>query len=258
MPALKADLPDHLYWLTEKVEQLVRPGAFLVHSERHKKTRQPLTPAPQGSTFTNGEADFPVDAPWVANAKSVPSMAGNGWMSHPYDGESFYLQLNLEDIPAEIRPQYPQLPAVGVVWVTIDLSDSDKGWQGFAYWDPRPASEIQWLPRRETASQPTASHFVLRDTLTFATDATLPEISKDYREGGLCGDYDNWRQDHYGGGWRDGNVQVGGWLHPIQGDTDEARKTLLVALEDQGFGDCGAIYLHYSPERGFFVQVWTH
>lgn len=36
----------------------------------------------------------------------------------PYDGESFYLQLNLAEIPAAVRK--PEWPAVGVVWVLID------------------------------------------------------------------------------------------------------------------------------------------
>ena len=44
-------------------------------------------------------------------------------------------------------------------------------------------------------------------------------------------------------------------MHPLQGDCDTERKTLVCSLYDQGFGDCGAVYLHYSPERGFFAYA---
>lgn len=254
---LKAHLPDHLYWLTEKVESLVRPAAFLIAGERHRKTRVPVKPAPLGGTFTDGEPDIPALAPWAAAARSVPARAGTGWMSNPYDGESFVLQLNLQDIPAEVRPQYPDLPAVGVVWVTIDLSCAARGWKGYAYFDPRPAASIEWEPRRADGLTPAASQFVLQDSLTCATDYTLPEIASDWREGGLAHDYDNWWQDHYGGR-SPSSIQLGGWMNPIQGDHDELRKTLLVAMEQREFGDNGAVYLHYSAEQGFFVHVETH
>ena len=90
------------------------------------------------------------------------------------------------------------------------------------------------------------------------TDEVLPEISSDYHGGvGMAIDYDDWHQTHYGGR-QPSDVQLGGWMHPIQGDTDQARKTLLLAIEHQDFGDCGAIYLHYSAAEGFFAHVHTH
>ena len=250
MPQLKKDLPDHLYWLTEKVESLVRPAAFLME-QQPVKGKQPEV-ARLGGTFHCGKPDVPEDAPWV---DKLPTWEHNFGMS---DGESPYFQLCLEDIPAEVRVgALAQLPAVGIVWITLDLSDH---WVGKAYFDPRPSHEIPWRPRAlsKTYRGPEASHFVLSDTLTFATDEALPEIASDYQDGfGMCADYDNWFQDVYGTRGPS-DTQVGGWLHPIQGDTDQLRKTLVLAVEDCVFGDAGAYYLHYSPEKGFWVYVETH
>lgn len=242
MPRLKRDLPDHLYWLTEKVERLVKPAGFLVPVE-DKKAISPL-----GGTRPCGRADVPQLAPWA------PLALGGHWDQSPYDGESLWLQLNLEEIPGEVRAQLPQLPPVGMVWLTLDLKDS---WKAHTYFDARSAKDISWHPRPVTREQPRAMRFVLHDTLTCATDATLPEISNDYHGGiGMCCDYDEWWQEHYG---RDpADVQVGGWIHPIQGDIDEDRQTVVLAIEHQPFGDSGAVYLHYSVERGFWAEAHTH
>jgi hypothetical protein len=245
MPALKADLPDHLYWLTEKVEALVRSAAFLVAAENKREV------SPQGGTRTHGPVDAPLDATWA------PMALRGGWCQSPYDGESLSLQLNLEDVPAQMRVQRPDLPEVGVAWLTLDLSDDKRGWDARVYFDARPAKSIPWHPRTGADKPPAAMCFVLRDTLTCATDMTLPEISSDYRGGvGMCVDYDDWWQEHYGGR-QPSDVQLGGWQHPIQGDMDELRPTLLLSIERQSFGDSGAIYLHYSAERGFWAHAET-
>lgn len=249
MTSLKAPLPDHLDWLTDTVEALVRPGAFVLAGERLKKTGAPLTPAPLGSSFADGAPDVPADASWRSRAKRWATDSA-------YDGESFVMQLNLEDIPAEVRLHLQTaLPTVGVVWVTIDLSGDH--WTGAAYFDPRPAADIVWRPRETGARLPAQARWVVQDTMTCATDATLPDISADWREGGLCGDFDAWWQQHYAGR-TPSDIQVGGWMNPIQGDHDTERKTLVAAIESQDFGDSGAVYLHHSAERGFFVFVTTH
>lgn len=245
MPRLKAALPDHLSWLTEKVEALVRPAAFLVPETDHSSKAV----AALGSTLLCGMPDVPVGAPWEALALS------GRWSESPYDGESCYLQLDLESVPADIQAQFPHLPRQGVLWVTIDLSGP---WEATVYFDPRPRSAITWHPRRLGRTPVKPMHFVLKDTLTCATDQTLPEIASDYHGGvGMCVDYDDWWQEHYAGR-QPSDVQLGGWIHPIQGDTDEDRKTVFLAMERQEFGDHGAIYLHHSPERGFFAHVHTH
>lgn len=243
--------PDEISWLAEKAATLVRPAGFLAVSAPTSKSGLPQTVAAQGSTYQGCYPDVPFDAPWRGRAVGGQAL----WQAHAQEGESFRLQLCLEDIPAPIREQFPDLPVCGMVWVTIDLSGSR--WQGHAYFDPRPAHAIRWLPRPLAGKQPTACSWTLRDTLTYATDATLPEVSADFRPGGLCEVYDSWWQTHFSACGPE-EVQLGGWLHPIQGDADFERRTLLLAMKGQEFGDHGAVYLHYSKERGFFVELATH
>jgi hypothetical protein len=240
MTALKAPLPDHLEWLTPQVEALVRPGAFVLHDKDKA--------SPPGSTRTWGLPDVPMGRGWPED--SVISGPW-GWNGSPYDGESFWLQLNLAEIPAEVRQ--PHWPKVGVVWVFLDLSD---GWQTRVEYDPRPAETITWRPRIGKEA-PAGSRWVLQDTLTTCTPVALPDIWWDYRDTqGLCSSYDDWCQNTYGGR-EPSDFQVGGWMHPIQGDCDLARQTLVCALERQPFGDSGAVYLHYSVERGFYAEAHT-
>ncbi len=252
MAELRAPLPEHLDWLTSRVEELVRPGAFLISSVRKMKRRPypPLERAPVGGTHLGAQPDVPLDAPWAACA-----LQGRGWLEHPEDGESFLAQLNLEDVPAAIRAQYPRLPSVGLVWVTLDLSNLDSTPWAKAYFDPRAAASIRFAPPRSDALEPCAAHFVVCDTLSSATPALLPEVASDYE--GLCADYDAWAWEHYISR-RPGTVQLGGWLEPIQGEADEERKTLLMAFERLPYGDSGAVYLHHSEERGFFAFFETH
>lgn len=238
---LKADLPDHLYWLTEKVTHLVRPGAFLLPAKSGA--------AAPGATRHWGPPDLPADAAW---AQGQPA---SRWCQAYDDGPTFAFQLDLGALPEPVREA--AWPKEGVVWVFVDVSGEN--WRAWAEFDPRPAALIPWQPRsRADRPQPIAAPaWTLADTLTCATEATLPEIASDYHGGvGMGVDYDEWWQKHYG---RDpSDFQLGGWMLPIQGDCDEARKTLVCALERQEFGDHGAIYLHYSAERGFFAEVWTH
>jgi hypothetical protein len=235
---LREELPDHLYWLTETVENLVRPAAFLLKDK--------TGPAARGATRHWGPADLPADAAWAQEEAVLAS-----YQSYR-DGASFVFQLDMGQIPDEVRQ--PQWPTQGVVWVFMDLSGS---WKAWAQFDPRAPTDIPWTPRQKTEHRVTSSSWLLHETLTCATEDTLPEIASDYHSGvGMCVDYDEWWQKHYG--WRrPSDFQIGGWILPIQGDCDEERKTLVCALDRQEFGDSGAVYLHYSSERGFFAEVAT-
>lgn len=236
--ALKEDLPDHLYWLTETVEKLVRPAAFLIKGKTGT--------AALGATRHWGPPDLPADAAWAKESDVARSC-----QSH-CDGACFVFQLDMGEVPAEVRQ--PRWPTQGVVWVFVDVTGDWRAWTRF---DPRARADIPWSPREKTSHPVAPASWMERDTLTCATEATLPEIASDHHGGwGMCVDYDEWWQKHYGG--RDpSDFQVGGWMLPIQGDADEERKTLVCALERQEFGDSGAVYLHYDPEKGFFAQVET-
>lgn len=241
MPAvatLRAPLPVELEWLTPDVAALVRPAAFALQSPNAK--------APLGGTFTAGHPDIPVNASWAAAAQS------SSWLRSPYDGESFWLQLNLEDIPLEVRN--PQWPGHGVVWLTLDTSGP---WQARTYFDPRPASSIEWQARNPLCSQPTAVSFKIVDTLPSASDETLPQISWDWSTGGFCEQYDDWVSEHFLRR-RPSDLQVGGWVWPCQGDQDVVNKTIVLEFSRQEFGDSGSLELHYTPARGFWAAAHTH
>lgn len=154
---LIATLPDSLFWLDETLVELARPAAFMVQDSK--------AIAPVGGTFTRGEPDVPMGQSWPH------------WNQAPQDGPSVWLQLNLEDIPTQVRQRH--WPQVGVVWLFLDLSG--ESWGADVYFDPRPAGQIPWKPRRLGAEPPTVVRWELRTTLPDATDETLPEISQDWR-----------------------------------------------------------------------------
>ncbi len=235
-PALKTPLPEDLVWLTDKVASLVRPAACLVQDRS--------TVAPLGGTRSWGEPDVPADAPWARGDYR--------WDCSPYDGESFWLQLNLEDIPAAARK--PQWPAAGVVWMFIDVSSREGRWKGHAVFDPRPAREIPWRPRRHDF-RPVGARWEELQTLSCATELTVPEV---YHWPEMCEVYDEWVADHYLPHRGRAAAQVGGWVWPVQGDHDDRNEDFVCAMEDQPFGDAGAVYLHYSEADGFYVLLDTH
>lgn len=233
-PATRAGLPDELFWLAEKVESLVRPAAFF--------TQDKATVSPLGGTRGWGRPDLPADRRTLLRCLS----------GSPYDGECFWLQLNLADIPAAVRR--PQWPTAGVVWVTIDLSGS---WEGTAYFDPRPAEAIKWQARAER-EPPKAACWAVADTLPCCTPQVLPEIWPTWQmQHSLVASYDEWAYEQYTARLP-GGIQVGGWVWPCQGDFDERNETFVCGFERQPFGDSGAVYLHYAADRGFFVFVETH
>lgn len=244
LPKLKGSLPDDIAWLEQDLCALLRPAAFL-HNPSAPTSHAQLA-APLGSTRAWGAPDIPVDAPW-APVDKLASLQRQ-WAESPHDGLSFTLQLNLEEIPASIRASFPKhCPSQGVAWVFLDLSSYE--WKGFVHFDPRSARSISWYPRA-FASRPAEAQWTLADTLPFATEKTLPALSADWDTLGQV--YDDWMQDHY---LAPSDIQIGGWATPIQGDPDEAQKTFVCSLTRQSFGDSGAVYLHHSQERGFFVLV---
>ena len=258
LPQLKSPLPEELAWLENDIRRLIRPAAFL-RSQPVSTTKQP-TPAPFGSTYSPvvhtclGSSvpdvpDVPLDASWAPSPEL--DQLRYQWAQSPFEGESFYLQLNLAEIPAQIRTQLPaHCPSVGIVWVFIDLTGD---WKGIAKFDPRPAEDIAWHPRAETSSVLTVSQWIFDDTLPFATKKTLPYIELNWDTFGEM--YDDWLQEHY---HAPTDVQIGGWVTPIQGDHDEAQTTFVCSLNNCSFGDAGSIYLHYSDDKGFFVLVETY
>lgn len=222
------------------VEQAVRPAAFLVD---RSGTRTPV-----GSTHAWGAPDVPVDAPWKNRALS--------WEQSPYDGESLCIQLNLEEVPAAVRQ--PQWPATGVLWVTLDLSDS---WEVRTYFDPRPASSIAWEPRTQPSrAKAVAPQWTLANVWAPAIGAAYPSlVGNEY----LLDAMDEWLLEHElywpsAQGVSRTALQVGGWVWPCQGDAEDRNADFVCGLFRQEFGDLGEVSVHYTPEKGFFGYVDTH
>jgi hypothetical protein len=250
-------LPEEISWLSEDIRALVRPCALLSRDDRH-------VDAP-GETRTWGEPDVPADESGRALLRALR------YSQSPHDGECFWLQLNLQDIPAYGRR--PAWPEVGMVWMTLDLSGrhgSGGYWRAQTYFDARPADKMVWLPRPPALSTqndstrrragrsrtPSVSRWTEELTLPCATDLTLPAIAN---WPAMCDIYDQWvgekfmsRRHRYGSA-----AQLGGWVWPIQGDHDDAHRTVVCAMEDQSFGDCGAVYLHFEEGRGFWAEAHT-
>lgn len=243
-----AELPEGLQWLEDKLTGLLKPCAFVsTPGSDIRKPRPALPPAPQGATRFSGLPDVPADAPW----RNSP------WchrLESPHDEEVFWFQLDLAEIPPSVRE--PHWPTQGIVWGTLDLSGRgrEEPWVVETFFDPRARADIPWLPRKPSAT-PVAPQvvFELKPSLPFCDDKVLPEISWDWKGQGLCHQYDEWMLKHYGD--RREDIRIGGWMHSIQGfDSDES---LVMSMEDQGFGDCGAVYLHYDAEKGFWGEAQT-
>ncbi len=233
-------LPDDIDWAEDLVRAQMRPAAFLRNARG--------TQAARGSTRAWGLPDIPVGARWAV----APDFEHKHWNRMPWalnqapcDGESFWLQLNLAEIPAEVRK--PEWPTVGVVWVIIDLAGA---WRAEAHFDPRPAESIVWHPRLDTKA-PEAAQWSVALTAPDATEQVLPELV-------YTGEtYTDWAQDHNARAATT-DIQVGGWVWPCQGWFDERNQDFVCGLERQCFGDHGAVYLHYNTERGFYALVETH
>lgn len=230
------ELPESLSGLVDP-KLAVRPAAYLT------KASGSLMAAP-GASRTWGAHDVPVGAAWEASAKL--------WDRSPYEGESFYLQLNMEDIPAVVRR--PEWPAVGVLWVTLDIADS---WMVRTYFDPRPAASIQWA----SCAPVQAPAWTLSHMWAPAHDAAYPALS-----GNEClqEELEEWilnkglHRPSASPRVPSDSLQIGGWAWACQGETVDTNEGFVAMLPDQCFGDCGELRLHYSPEKGFFGFADTH
>lgn len=235
-------MPDGLEWLEPTFQGLLRPAAYISPCKGRE--------APQGGTRTWGLPDLPMDASWARFPKGPrhSSLMPWAWGESPYDGESFWLQLNLEDVPAEVRR--PEWPAYGVVWVFIDLRDR---WEARTRFDPRPASEIRWQPRLDDVP-PAAAAWTVSLTAPDCSAQVMPDLAA-CRD--LAEQYEDWVIDAYVAR-APSNIQVGGWVWPCQGDFDTRNQDFVCALSQQPFGDSGCVSLHYSTVRGFYAHVETH
>jgi hypothetical protein len=194
--------------------------------------------APAGSSRFWGAPDVPADVDWATKVAHLEDS--------PYDGDSFWLQLNFAEIPHVARN--PRWPRQGIAWVFLNLADD---WAGRAYFDPRDAKLIPWQPRRGAPS--VIGRWETR--LTYPADAAkiAPAI---FWSGEMERQYEAWHDEDC---WRWRNaLQVGGWIQPIQGNPDLANHDLVCALENQPFGDAGALYLRFDPATGWSVDVFTH
>lgn len=245
-PTLKAELPDELFWLEDEIRRLVKPAAFLRRPRPAKGESLPI--AQMGSTRSWGRPDVPMYAKWAPHDQ-LEYLQERYWNQSPYDGDSFWLQLNLEEIPEAVRPSH--CPKVGVVWVFINCTGL---YHGEAHFDPRPAGEIQWHPRKPmpVKDQPPAAEWRIADTLPDVTEKTFPAIASNWDS--MSEVLSEWMQRHYPALT---DFQVGGWDLPCQGEFDSHNETLVCSMSRQEFGDSGEVSLHYSSDRGFFVYVQT-
>jgi hypothetical protein len=234
MPTLRAELPNDLYWLTEKVESLIKPTAFFIKNKARL--------SPRGTTRNWGPPDIPIDAPWAAPAEAATSA-----QTAITEDMSFLFQMNMEEIPTAVRK--PEWPLVGMVWVF------GEGWDSHVKFDPRRAADIKWLPQVGLVDT-FASSIVVSETVPDCTPGTLPESTN---VDSMEDDYAGWAHKTYGEhNERFGNFQVGGWAHPCQGDYDERNKDFVCELSNLALGDDGCASLHYNSERGFYAFIETY
>lgn len=209
-------LPSSIDYMDWQVRKLARVAAVLTPCG---------APAAPGSTRSGGLPDVPEDASW-----RVPE-----WDQSYHDGEAFVFQLNLAEIPAQVRR--PLWPTTGVVWVFLDLSDA---WTVRIEFDPRPAEQIPWPPVRQLVR---SMHFGLFLSPPYASEEHLPEVHWVPENDRL---YSDWVHDQVP---RYDRVVVGGWIQPIQGVADGEEDHLVAELGNLHFGDCGAVYLLFDPEK---------
>lgn len=239
--ALAVALPAELTWLTSRVEELARQTAYL------RQNQDPAQVAELGSTRAWGLPDVPLEAAWAR-------AGGAGGSAN--ESERFAFQLDLQEVPLDVRQ--PHWPQQGVVWVFLTIEDPEKGWQARTHFDPRARKDIPWLPR-PAGKAPRAATWTVRPTLPDGTDKTLPEIAHTWRAGcgGLVGQYTDWVLDHFGPP-PGCDFQVGGWTWPCQGDFDEHNQDFVCILMRQPWGDNTEVSLHYDQEKGFYARVDSH
>ena len=245
MTASDHKFPEDIFWAELLVMSRMRTAAFL---------RPDTGVAAKPGATRAWLADIPVDAQWAPAPTSTERHGQYGaqasswpFSQSPYDGPCCYLQLNLEEIPADVRQN--EYPSQGVVWVMIDLS-GEPGWEACAHYDPRPAESIPWRPRMHDDAS-TGMKWHLESIAPDCTEETMPELVH------YPFTYEQWAQEHNRRA-RKSDIQVGGWIWPCQGDFDVRNRDFVCGIEHQTFGDSGAIYLHYNKDRGFYARVETH
>lgn len=229
-PDLPIPLPEDLFWLDAEVRALQRKAAYA------KTQKGVLKP---GATRRGG-IDLPADADW-ARGRSPED-----FYVHHEDGQSVCLQLNLEEIPAEVRR--PEWPAMGVLWVFLE-DGPRHGYEVTVQFDPRPAASIPWRCLAEPKAAVTS--WVIESQLPWATEKTLPVLAHWSAMGAI---YDKWVQDRYLARHLRG-VVVGGYAFTNQGDLDEDSAEFVLAIEDMEFGDSGEVYVFFNPARGFYGRA---
>lgn len=232
MPQRLPDFPEDLLLFSDLITEHMRKAAVLVENKNAESV-----PA-MGYTHTMGMADFPADAEWTKPYSRE--------CQSPLDGPSFWLQVNLEEIPGQARTN-PAVPSTGCLWLFLDLTGSL--WKGTVYFDPRPAAMIPWMPRDPRQSVTgTSLHLV---DVPAESIAALEHVD----EGLLEIRYSDYASQMV----PKGKPYFGGYAWAIQGDEDlESHDTIFCTMNDQFFGDNGAIYIHYSAEKGWWVNVETH
>lgn len=228
MNAQARPLPADLEFAREHIQSLVRLQAVMGRSS---------APARQGDTRTFGAPDIPADASWT--------FTGDPFGSY-HDGEIFWCQLNLAEIPPGVLPE--GVPSQGVVWMFLDLSSH---WNARVEFDARPASQIPWKNARQVA---TGCAWRTRVSYPDAEENVLGEI---YWVPELLDQYGHWLSDveHV----RDGEAVVGGYLSLIQCWEPRPDQVIVMAWRRQHFGDHGALSLLYDRKTGVWsASVETH
>lgn len=227
---LPVELPSELSWLDADVRALQRSVMWA------SSQRELVTLSPGGTRLS--DPDLPADSEWSKNCTA------EHFNCHHADGPSMVLQLNMADIPAQVRR--PEWPRVGVLWVFFESARVNVVTTQF---DPRPAEAIPWKPRTTRPVQKLVWHDGV--SLPFRTETILPCLWH-WDEVGAC--YDDWVLKNYRDS-RGAAVEIGGWCFTNQGDFDEDSAENVLALRDLYFGDCGEVYVFFNPERGFYGRA---
>lgn len=204
------DLPDYIMGFGVDFDAYARLAAFPHEIKGSKRS--------QGSS-SFGHYDVPV---------------GSGLELYELRDEFCYAQINLAEIPAQVRK--PGWPEKGVLWVFMD--PHAHRWEVQCVFDPRDASEIKWEPSRRD----------MGEALEWQVEITMPSEIMEFTQAGeeFMAAYEGWVIKHFldkHRGWE--RYQVGGHFWPIQMlDTEPADDFL--ALEGMHFGDCGAIYIAFK------------
>lgn len=228
-------IPGDLNVYAHAIERAARQAAVFKPTKGALKT-PPVGDLPaMGYTHWLGLPDIPENPDFPIQYCSPGS---------PLDGPTFWLQVNLEEIPWQAR-NCPELPAVGVLWVFLDLTGD---WKGITYFDSRPAKAIEWKSRPIGAVH---QYSIMR--LVPVPSETV-EVFESMKDMSLMDEY-----------WEYANKLVprnvpyfGGYAWGIQSDQESTQDTIFCTMHSPVIGDNGALYVHYSEFRGWWVTIESH